>query len=115
MQQATLGITTLQENQMISQSVEYFTYSVKAKEKNNLLNFTRCHYLYKGESYFKTKKEEEYYRKYCQSLPVRKASKSQMYKSEITNVSSIHEDRPLHQLNELSARTNLKKNRPPMF
>lgn len=56
---------------------------VTANERNVHLNFIRCHEVFKGESTFKDPYMEEFY-KASRSMP----SKSQMFKSSITNVST---------------------------
>ena len=38
---------------------------VQAKERNKHLDFIRCNEIYKGKSFFKSKKEQEYYERYC--------------------------------------------------
>lgn len=38
---------------------------VQAKQRNIHLDFIRCNELHKGKSFFKSKKEEDYYNRYC--------------------------------------------------
>lgn len=67
---------------------------MQAKLRNKQLKVIRCNEIFRGTSYFKNKKDEDYYTNYRHSVSARKTTKSQMLKSEITNVSGS-EERPL--------------------